>query len=232
MPPAIHINFVNRSSDTNNSHVVIFEAQPGPPLHTLRFHNNSGKTQTFVCFQLNEAGPIGLVPAWFAMPVATGVEVNFSWQPTYDLVWMETGKLAAGVQFSASQVVPATIDVKNQIALTYVDGAFGFIDQWPGGPGGSLRILCDGTIPSDTVSVGVGMAGSPTGVTQANANMAYSFAPSAYYWVTLADVTQGEIMDTSKLASKAQVVFPPNVTAMTATVNADQTWTVQQGLVV
>ena len=49
---AIAVNFINRSNDSGNSEVVIFEARPSvPPLHTLRFHNNTGSTQTFVCFQ-------------------------------------------------------------------------------------------------------------------------------------------------------------------------------------
>ena len=93
----ITVNFVNRSNDANNSEVVIFAAQPsGPPLHTLRFHNNSGSTQTFVCYQLPANATKGLAPAWFAMPVANGVEVNFTWQETYDLVWMQTGPLRPG----------------------------------------------------------------------------------------------------------------------------------------
>ncbi|MDB5617697.1 MAG: hypothetical protein JWQ24_1935 [Tardiphaga sp.] len=232
MPSVINLNFVNRSSDAGNSHIVIFQQQPGPPAHTLRFHNNSGTTQTFVCFQTSGSKPAGLAPAWFAMPVATGVEVNFTWQPSYDLVWMETGQLAEGVQFTASQVVPATLGTENKIELTYSEGAFAFNAQGPAQMTNQLQILCDGTIPPNTVSVGIGMAGSPIEVMQAASNMNFVFTPLANYWVTLADVTQGEIMDLSRLTSSARVVFPPNVTAMTATINVDQSWTIQQGLVV
>jgi rhizosphere induced protein len=232
MALVITINFVNRSSDAGNSDVVIFAAPPGgPPLRALRFHNKSGSLQTFVCFQPPEGVTSGLVPAWLALPVANGVEVNFTWQETYDLVWVETGSLAPGVQVTASEVVPAVPGVSDQIKLIYTDGAFSFTGQRPGAPRGQLQIIAE-AVPPNTVSVGIGMAGSPTRLVQAFPFITNVFAPSVNYWVTIADVTQGEVMDISKLASKAQVVFPPQVTAMTVTLNADHSWTVQQGLAV
>jgi hypothetical protein len=232
MPSVITIDFINRSSDIDNSKVVIFEAEAGqPPLHTLRFHNKSGKTQTFVCYQPPPHDDSGMALAWFAMPIASGVEVNFRWRQSYDLVWLETGSLTPGVQFTASEVVPATQPTGNRITLTNADGAFSFVGQGAGQPN-QFTVACDGTIPQDTVSVGIGMSGSPIEVVQAAPNMQFMFAPYANYWVTIADVTQGEVLDLSALGHKAQVVFPPNVMAMTATLNADQTWTVQQGLVV
>jgi hypothetical protein len=230
MPPVITVNFINRSSDAGNSQVVIFEgARGGPPVHTLRVHNHSGRTQTFVCFQAPKSGTAGYALAWFAMPIANGVEANFTWQETYDLVWVETGSLAPGVQFGVSQVVPASLG--SRINLTFEDGAFSFSTPFEGPPG-QLMIACNTTIPTDKVSVGIGMAGSPTEVAQASPNTIVTFNPLANYWVTVADVTQGEVIDVSKLASKAEVIFPGNVTAMTATLSADQNWTVQQGLAV
>jgi rhizosphere induced protein len=234
----ITVNFVNRSNDSNNSEIVIFAARPsGPPLHTLRFHNNSGSTQTFVCFQTLDHATAGLVPAWFAMPVANGVEVNFTWQETCDLVWMETGPLAPGIQFSASQVVPAALGTSNQIALTFTDGVFSFADQGAGGPPNDFQITAH-AIPANTASIGIGMAGSPTYIVQAQPFITTTITPSINYWVTVADVTQGELMDLSTLGPKAPVVFPPDVTSMTATLNPGGTtippilaWKIQQGLV-
>jgi hypothetical protein len=226
---SITIDFINRSDDTDNSKVVIFEAEPPP--HTLRFHNNSGKTQTFVCYQPSGDGAKGYALAWFALPIASGVEVNFRWRQTYDLAWLQTGRLAPGVQYAASQVVPA-MPAGNRIRLTNADGAFSFTGQSASEPAKDLMVACDGTIPQETVSVGIGMSGSPTQVVQALPNMNFVFTPLVDYWVTVADITQGEVMDLSALADRAQVVFPPNVTAMTATLGADQKWTVQQGLVV
>jgi hypothetical protein len=227
---AITVNFINRSSDTGNSEVVIFAARPNdPPLHTLRFYNNSGSTQTLVCFQPSMGAT--LAPAWFAMPVANGVEVNFTWQQTYDLVWMETGPLAPGIQFSASEIVPASLTNSNHITLTFTDGIFSFADQGPG-PASELQITTQ-AIPPNTASIGIGMAGSPINIVQAEAFTTTTFAPAINYWVTVADVAQGELMNLSALSSKAHVVFPPEVTGMTATLSQGVrlAWTVQQGLV-
>lgn len=227
------VEFINRSSDIGNSQIAVFAAASAPPRYTLRFHNDSGKTQTFVCYQtFRGPRPVGssYALAWFAMPVATGVQVNFRWQPVFDLVWMETGSLAPGVQAMASEVVPASLEQKNMITLTYLDGAFGFHDQFGSGQPDNLTVRTDVTIPVNTASVGIGMAGAPIQVVQAQADMNYSFSPQMEYWVTVADVVQGQVMDVTALAGKAQVSFPANVTAMTATLTADQSWTVQQGL--
>ena len=232
---AIAVNFINRSNDSGNSEIVFFGARPSdPPLHTLRFHNNSGSTQTFVCFQPPLGATTGLAPAWFAMRVANGVEVNFSWQEIYDLIWMETGPLAAGIQFSASEVVPATLTTNNRIVLTYTDGIFNFADQGPG-PAGELQIATQ-MIPPNTASIGIGMAGSPINMVQAAPYLTTTFEPRINYWVTVADVVQGELMDLSTLSSKAHVAFPPEVTGMTVTLRqgvvvGELGWTVQQGLV-
>jgi rhizosphere induced protein len=232
---AIAVNFINRSNDSGNSEVVIFEARPSvPPLHTLRFHNNSGSTQTFVCFQPPMGATKGLAPAWFAMPVANGVEVNFTWQETYDLIWMETGPLAPGIQFSASEVVPAALGASNHVVLTFTDGIFSFAGQGPG-PASELQITTQ-AIPPNTASIGIGMAGSPINIVQAASFTTNTFTPAINYWVTVADVAQGELMDLSTLSSKAHVAFPPEVTGMTVTLRqgamiGELVWTVQQGVV-
>lgn len=232
---AISVNFINRSDDRDNSQVVIFAAEPSePPLHTLRFYNNSGSTQTFVCFQLPPSATEGLAPAWFAMPVANGVEVNFTWRQTYDLIWMETGPLAAGIQFSASEIVPASLTDNNRITLKFTDGIFSFADQGPG-VAGALQISTQ-AIPPNTAAIGIGMAGSPINLIQAEAFTTVTFQPGMSYWVTVADVAQGDLMDISTLISKARVVFPPDVTGMTATLHpgavvGQSVWTVRQGLV-
>jgi hypothetical protein len=232
---AIAVNFINRSNDSDNSEVVFFGARPSnPPLHTLRFHNNTGSTQTFVCFQPPVGATTGLVPAWFAMRVGNGVEVNFSWQEVWDLIWMETGPLAAGIQFSASEIVPASLTANNRIVLTYTDGIFSFADQGPG-QAGELQIATQ-MIPPNTASIGIGMAGSPINMVQAAPYLTTTFQPRINYWVAVADVAQGELMDHSTLSSQAHVVFPPEVMGMTATLTqgvavGELVWTFQQGLV-
>jgi hypothetical protein len=163
------------------------------------------------------------------MRVSPRTELIFSWQPSYDFVWMESGNLAPGITFAAVEVLPATLPASSLVTLTYGSEAFGFIDQQQG-QNDSLMITCDGTIPMDTASVGIGMAGSATEVMQAAPNMTFTFAPTARYWMTLADVVQGEIFDPSKLEPVVPLVFEPNVYALTVTLNPDGTVTVQNGV--
>ena len=49
----------------------------------------------------------------------------------------------------------------NSITLTGADGAFSFTGQKFGGPANELIVSCDGTIPVNTLGVGIGMSGSP-----------------------------------------------------------------------
>ncbi|KZD22721.1 hypothetical protein A4A58_28625 [Tardiphaga robiniae] len=227
MPSVIRVNFAGNTNGEPGATTV--PATPGGgPAYELKFFNNSASTQTFVCFQSSQSPPSGLVPAWFVMRVGPRTELIFSWQPTYDFVWMESGTLAPGITFTAVELLPATLQASSLVTLTYGSGAFGFIDQRQG-RSDSLMITCDGTIPMDTASVGIGMAGSATEVMQAAPNMTFTFTSTARYWMTLTDVVQGEIFDPSKLAVVVPLVFEPNVCALTVTLNPDGTVTVQDG---
>ncbi|WP_441244356.1 hypothetical protein [Tardiphaga sp. 768_D3_N2_1] len=228
MPSVIRVNFADHSSSGPGT-TAASAAAGGMPTYELKFLNNTAATQTFVCFQSSQNPPSGLVPAWFAMRVSPRTQLLFSWQQTYDFVWMESGKLAPGITFAAIEVLPATLPASSLVTLTYGSGAFGFIDQRQG-RSDSLMITCDGTVPTDTASVGIGMAGAATEVMQAAPNMTFTFAPTARYWMTLADVVQGEIFDPSKLVPVVPLVFEPNVYALTATLNPDGTVTVQNGV--
>jgi hypothetical protein len=228
MPSVIRINFADHKNAEPSATTTLVTAD-GQPAYELKFFNNSVSTQTFVCFQSSQSPPSGLVPAWFVMRVSPGTELIFSWQPTYDFVWMESGKLAPGITFTAVEVLPATLPASSLVTLTYGSGALGFTNQRQG-QSQSLMITCDGTIPMDTASVGIGMAGSATEVMQAAPNMAFTFTSTARYWMTLANVAQGEIFDPSKLAFIVPLAFGPNVSTLTATLNINGTVTVQDGV--
>jgi hypothetical protein len=52
------------------------------------------------------------------------------------------------------------------------------------------------------------------------------FTPHPEYWIAFGNFTTGETIDSSSMTNPAQIVFPPNVYSMTATLNADDTWTI------
>jgi hypothetical protein len=233
MPPVITVDFINHSTDTGNSQVVLFEtSEESTPQNVLSFHNQSGKTQTFVCYQPDGDGVTGTALAWIAVSVATGTEIQIKWRPSFQLVWTEAGSLTPGMHFVASEMVAAMPVTSNRISLGYTDGALHFHDQGPGGEAGTFDIITDSNVPPNTASIGMAMAGKPIRYVQAAPGTTCTFLARPQYWVTTANVISGEVIDLSHLmAEKIQVTFPANVTAMTVTLDADENWNVREGLV-
>jgi rhizosphere induced protein len=203
------------------------------PIYMLRFRNRSGAEHDFACFQQkpDASHPDGATLAWFAQPAADGADVTFTWSITYDFVWMESGALTPGIHFTADEIVPGDIHTTNRIIFSKQDGAFQFSKPTDGGAPGSLTIVSDGSIPPNEATVGIGMAGSPTFVVPASPNMNYVFTPTPQYWISFGQCIPGQVLEVDDLAAAKQVIFPPSVYEMTATLDATDAWTIQQGLV-
>jgi hypothetical protein len=71
------------------------------------------------------------------------------------------------------------------------------------------------------------MSGSGTFVVPASPNLNLVFTPHPKYWVTAGTFATGEVLDSEQLTNTAAVEFPPGVYAMVATLQLDNTWTVQ-----
>jgi rhizosphere induced protein len=188
--------------------------------------NNSPNAGNLVVYQ----GPPTNSLAWFSKYVYPNTQVSFSWDPTdYDFLWSATGKLTSGVVFDASQVVPAKLGTSNQITLSYdsTNRVFFFNHQTAGQQADAFTILEDGSLPENAAAVGIGMAGRATSAFQAMPNMTVQIWPmDATYWVTFGTIEQGELITYATSLPPVQVQFPPNVSSMTVTLNADNTWTV------
>jgi len=150
-----------------------------------------------------------------------------AWKLEYDFVWSQTGPLVPGVIATAAQVWPANLTDTNQVTLTY-DRAFTFTNQTAGPQAGTLNIRDDNTIPPNTASVGIGMSGAATILMQAHPNFMYQFLARPEYWIAFGDYTIGEALDTASIPNAAQIEFPPNIYSVTATLNADGSWTIIQ----
>ncbi|WP_428527066.1 protein rhiA [Roseibium sp.] len=212
-------------------------------VYTLTFINNSNNNWDFCCYQEdpNISTQDVMSLAWFAFPVAPTTSVSFSWTINYQFVWSQTGKLGAGVKFSASQKWDASLTGNNGVDFTRKPNqAFTFENQAPFGDPGTLYINQDDTIPSNTAAVGINMgiegappgAGTGTFVVPAQPNITAAFTPHPTYWVTFGQYTPGQVLDIQQITQKAQVAFPVNVYDMYAILGADNKWTVttQQAL--
>jgi hypothetical protein len=206
--------------------------------YTLTFQNNSSNNWDFCCFQQdpNMTIPDLMSLAWFAFPVAPTTTISFTWEINYQFVWSQTGTLDAGVIFSASQKWDADLKSSNNVDFTRKpNGAFTFQNQVSGGKAGTLYIHQDGTIPAQTAAVGINMgivglppgAGTGTFAVPAQSNITANFTPHPEYWCTFGQYTPGQVLDIGQIAEKAQIIFPPSVYHMIATLTKANTWDVK-----
>jgi hypothetical protein len=74
------------------------------------------------------------------------------------------------------------------------------------------------------------MGGFGAWVVSAEPNMEAVFTPgpNPSYWLTFGTYSQGQVMDLKAVHKPVRVVYPANVTSMTATLNPDNTWTIRQ----
>lgn len=197
--------------------------------YTVRFLNNSSNSGNACLYQYDPGKNIsGLVSlAWLSKFTNPNTYARFAWEVTYDFVWSETSQLTPGVMVDAGQVLAADLIYQNLITLTY-NGGYEFINPSTGPQAGNLNIVQDGTIIPNTASVGIGMAGSPTFLVPAQPNMNVVFTPHPRYWITFCDYQEGQVLDVVEMSNSVEIVFPANVTSMTAILNQDNTLTVQQ----
>lgn len=197
--------------------------------YSLTFINNSDQEGDACVYQQDPDLGVANVQslAWFTKAANPTTTVEFDWSIDYSFVWSETGNLVPGVVFIASQAWAADLSTTNQVTFTN-NGAFTFENQTVGAGEGNLYITEDGTIPVDVASVGIGMSGFGTFAVDAEPNYNLVFTPHPEYWITFGTYTQGEVMNISESTNAAQISFPANVYAMTATLNADNTWTIAQ----
>ena len=89
--------------------------------------------------------------------------------------------------------------------------------------------MSDNTTAINQASVGIGLSGAVAFAVQAQPNMYFRFSPRFDYWVTFADVKQGQVLNPSEI-NAVKIEFPYGIFSMNATLNADNTWTITPGL--
>jgi hypothetical protein len=209
MPPTYQVTFDNRSSNVGS--VCLYQTAPG-----------------FTAL----GGPYSL--AWFAQRSAPSTQTIFAWEATFGFSWAETGFLTPGMTFRAAQELGADLAATNQITFGSTGGVFQLFNQRPGPQPGSLFVRQDQTVPPQRYSLGFTVDRQTAFAVPAQPNMTVVFKPDIRYWIIFGTFTQGEVLDTSSFAARvdseftspAQLVFPPNVYALTAVLNADNTWTI------
>lgn len=197
--------------------------------YSLTFQNRSTNSGSVVIYQTDpNGGSRTMSLAWLSKPSQPNTNVVFEWKTDYSFVWDRTGALRPGVVFDAEQAWPADPSSSNTVSFTYQYGNFTFESQGPGPQQGSLYIREGFTLPFNEASVGIGMSGAGTLVTQAQPNTNLTFNTNPQYWIAFGDYEQGEVLDNGSIANPARIDFPAGGASLTAILNPNNSWTIQR----
>ncbi|MBP2325094.1 hypothetical protein JOF56_005479 [Kibdelosporangium banguiense] len=207
--------------------------------YTLRVVNKSTNFVDMCMYQEdpNLGVPNAMSLAWFSKPAYPSTTVVFKWTIDYSFVWSETGQLLPGVYFDASQTWPADPSIVktgtaetpgNQIGFSQPSrGAYTFTSTPTNNAQvGSLYIKEDGTIPLKQASVGIGMSGAGTFAVQSQPNLNLTFTPHPKYYLAAGSFAQGEVLDIGSITNPVNIQFPPGIFSRTATLSAENKWSV------
>jgi rhizosphere induced protein len=190
--------------------------------------NHSSHSNYFMMFQ-DDPGSFdsnALALAWFAKfsNPGPGVQVKFTWTIDWGFSWADTGKLAAGVRYEASETEssgPST----NLITLDY-NGAFMFTSQQAGADPNRLYIRETANIPVRSQgAVGITMSGKTVYATQARPNTNLTFSPHPRYFLAYGNYLEGEVIDISTVNNPLELKYDTGIYSLSTTLNADDTWT-------
>lgn len=195
--------------------------------YRLTIVNNSANIGTACLYQTAPSeGPANAQSlAWFVNSPNPTAPVTFGWSIDYGFVWGNSGVLQPGKVFGTSQLWRADLTSANHVDFLRRDGRYMFDHQGAGTPG-SLTIREDSSVGRGEAAVGISMSGVGVFAVQAAPDMNVVFTPKPVYWVTFGSYEQGEVLDLAEITNAARIDFPPGVYEMTATLNADGSWTV------
>jgi hypothetical protein len=188
------------------------------PKYTVIVQNKSGKDGFALLFAQQSAYPV-----WQSKFTYNDVNSVFEWQENFGFVWQQYG-----AKNNSQQILPTDLKTNNEITLDYdaQHQAFRFKDQKQGNPPGTLIINQSSTIPSGTVRIGLAIAGYPAAMQDSHPNSTLTIVQCSKYYVAFDVEEQTGVVNVNKTSKLALLKFPPNIYSLTATINEDFTWTV------
>ena len=195
--------------------------------YSLTVDHNGTELGDFCIYQtLDDQVENILSLVWFKKSAHPGTRLKFDWTVDYSFAWDEKGELIPGVIFDASQIVPAdpTDTTNNSIGFTKSGGAYKFGKVDVPTSRGSLSIHCDGTIPANSASIGIGMSGNASFACVASPNLHYTFSPHPRYWIAFGSFKEGEVIDLNKMTRKQEIHYNVNEYDKHITLAGDNTW--------
>jgi hypothetical protein len=206
--------------------VLAAEAQQ----YELTCVNNGNQNWNFYVYQTvpNQEVANMFSLAWLvsSYQMRPGNTFRFQWSQNYSFVWNASGELKPGVSFFASGQQSCSPSSNNSTTFD-VNPAPGFDPSSQATPSGTLIIKDSPRVPPKRFSVGIAMSGSGTFVQQAGPSLTHHYTPTPTFWVAAGvDTKVGDVLDMQTITQSGKVQFPPNVYALTATLNPNNTWSV------
>ncbi|MGW4210598.1 hypothetical protein ACWEIJ_21585 [Lentzea sp. NPDC004789] len=215
------------------------KTDPSARRYQLAVINKSDSSADMCVYQEDpDIGVADAMPlAWLSKPVGPNAALSYSWTTDYSFVWAETGLLAPGVLFKASETWPADPGVLKVATPEEAGNQIGFFQEesgeyrfastpTKGARLGTLYFSEDGYIPPDQAAVGIGMSGSPAYAIQAQARRPLDLTLHPNYCLTAGSFQQGEVLDIGSIKNFASINFPAGGFRMTAVYQPDHTWKV------
>jgi hypothetical protein len=177
-----------------------------------------------------QASFASLGTAWLVQQINDNNIYTFTWQLQWGFAWAASGT-EAGFQWSASGQIPADPLSQTECAATFgYNGDFTLVPT-PGTPDGQTLWITDTPqVPepaTQSSSVGVTLGGSPACVTNAGPNLHQVFTLHPTYYIDAGQYVKGQMVDGTSVTSFQPLVYGNGVYALTATLAADNTWSVK-----
>jgi hypothetical protein len=168
--------------------------------------------------------------AWLVQQIDDNNTYTFTWDIQWGFAWSATGT-NTGVQWAASGSLPADPLSQAECAATFgYNGDFQLLPA-TGTPDGQTLTITDSPqvpIPSDQPSsVGVTLGGSPACVTNAGPNLTQVYTLHPTYYIDAGQYVKGQMVDGTSLTRFQALEYAAGVYALTATIDADNNWSVE-----
>lgn len=165
--------------------------------------------------------------AWLTQPINAGNHYTFTWNLTWGFCWSAQGT-QAGYQWAGGGSLPADPNSVTECSAEFTyNGDFQLMPT-SGKPNGStLWIKDSASLPNDQASsVGVTLSGKSACVTDAGRNLHQTYTLHPTYYIDAGQYVEGQMVDGSSVTDFQQLAYTNGNTALTATLNLDNTWNV------
>jgi hypothetical protein len=203
--------------------------------YSVTLRNQSQKGGTF-CLYATAVDPVQVQDdlrslAWVTASANPNVRVDFEWLVNYTLSWSQTGPLADGVIYKASQEIPADPN-SPQTNRAYLDKNDSGYELLSGDsrtivpPAGALAIATSNNVISNEAAIGIGINGNPILAIPSTPNYNFTFFTKLKYWVAFGSFEQGAVIDVNRMTSVYELKFSGAVHHLDITLDDSNEWNV------